>query len=86
MTGVPKDFGGCTAELGAIMCEAYNKKLVASGGEDLSKHCIGFVLLEAPFGLGDPKKKTYKKTFDYDMLIGFFSSGGGESKYNNGKN
>lgn len=67
--------GGCTAELSALMCEAYNKQLVKNGQKDRAKFCIGFVLTESTQAMGEVSKKKagYKQTHDHDMLVGFMS-------------
>merc|ERR1719161_2923022 len=78
--GVDKSLGGCTAELAAVMCEAYNKYLVKQGATTPDNFCVGFVLAESDAdgstGLGNTAKKknfAYVAKHDYDMLVGFFS-------------
>lgn len=86
--GVDAALGGCTAELGAIMCEAYNKELVLGGEKGIDKFCTGFVLQESKVAIGataGKKTKKYEYTHSHDMLIGFFSKNGFDAKRNAGK-
>ena len=79
-TGAGPSSGGCTAELAALMCEAYNRDLVKKGATDTTKFCTGFSLQESsaqPLGCTAKKKcNKYQATHDYDMLVGFFSNAG----------
>ena len=75
---------GCTAELGAVMCEAYNRALVLAG-QTLSdgNRCAGFVLSVNP---GTSKQKYSPASPELRMLIGFFTEGAGGKMYKKSAN
>jgi hypothetical protein len=63
--------GGCTADLAALMCEAYNKQLVKNGAKNQNGFCVGFLLTESTIIMGENSKKSakYQKTHDHDILL-----------------
>ena len=70
---------GCTAELGAVMCEAYNNALVYAGQTLTdSNRCAGFVLSVNP---GTNKKNYSPASAELRMLIGFFTEAASSKKY-----
>lgn len=86
-TGVRPSLGGCTAELAAMMCEAYNRELVKGGQTDTTGFCVGFTLQESSTVIGSTAKKRntkYIKVHDHDMLVGFFSTAAGDADWDVG--